>query len=96
MSEDKQPTVTELIEKLTESEKKISEYEIKVKDFEKSLSDRDNAIKEKDNEISKLQSILAKNFVASHDNPDNDIKTTSYAEAYNKMIKENLNKNTKV
>lgn len=89
---EKEPSVTDLIEKLTESEKKISEFEIKVKDFEKSLSERDNAIKEKDTEISKLQSILAKNFVASHDKPDNKDNPSSYAEAYNKMIKENLNK----
>ncbi len=88
MTEDK-PTITELIEKLTESEKKLSEFEIKVKDFEKSISDRDNAIKEKDEEITKLQSILAKNFVASHDKPEND-KVSNYADAYNKMIHENL------
>ena len=87
-----EPSVTELIEKLAENEKKINEFEIKVKDFEKSISERDNAIKEKDIEISKLQSILAKNFVASHEKPEGNENITSFADAYNKMIKENLNK----
>lgn len=87
-----EPSVTELIEKLSENEKKINEFEIKVKDFEKSISERDNAIKEKDIEISKLQSILAKNFVASHEKPEGNENITSFADAYNKMIKENLNK----
>lgn len=87
-----EPSVTELIEKLAENEKKINEFEIKVKDFEKSISERDNAIKEKDIEISKLQSILAKNFVASHEKPEGNENITSFADAYNKMIKDNLNK----
>lgn len=87
-----EPSVTELIEKLAENEKKINEFEIKVKDFEKSISERDNTIKEKDIEISKLQSILAKNFVASHEKPEGNENITSFADAYNKLIKNNLNK----
>lgn len=87
-----EPSVTELIEKLSENEKKINEFEIKVKDFEKSISERDNTIKEKDIEIAKLQSILAKNFVASHEKSEDNENITSFADAYNKMIKDNLNK----
>lgn len=87
-----EPSVTELIEKLTESEKKISEYEIKIKDFENTVTEKDKILSEKETEISKLQSILAKNFIASKEQPNNKDNPSSYADAYNKMIKDNLNK----
>lgn len=86
---DNQPSVTELIAKLTENQTQLAEYEIKVKDFEKTVGEKDTLIAEKDAEITKLQSILAKNFIASRDNPKNDIKTMSFAEAYAKAIKDN-------
>lgn len=82
-------SVTELLSKLTETQSKIAEYEIKVKDFEKSISEKDTLIAEKDTEISKLQSILAKNFIASRDKPEDGVKQTSFAEAYANAIKEN-------
>lgn len=88
MTDDK-PTVTELIAKLTENQAQLADYEIKVKDFEKTVGEKDTLIAEKDAEISKLQSILAKNFIASRDNPKSDIKQTSFADAYAKAIKDN-------
>ena len=83
------PDVTELLNRLTQSESRVAEFETKIKSYESSIAEKDKMLGEKDEEITKLQSILAKNFIASRDSPKNDIKQTSFAEAYAQAIKEN-------
>lgn len=90
--ENKEPSITELIEKLTESQKRIEELETSVKSFENTIKDKDKALTDKENELTKLQKILAKNFVASKEKGESDIKETSFADAYKQAIKDNMKK----
>ncbi len=83
------PDITELLNRLTQSESRVAEYETKIKSYETSIAEKDKMLGEKDVEITKLQSILAKNFIASKDKPDNEVKHTTFAEAYAQAIKEN-------
>ena len=92
MSEEDNPSVTELIAKIDEQNKRILELETQNKNFENEISKFNESITNKDNEITKLQKILANNFVASSEKPKDDLKTVPFEDAYKQMIENNRKK----
>lgn len=84
-----EPTITELLAKIDEQNKKIFEMENKNKSLEDDITKFNETINAKDSEITKLQKILATNFVASTEQPKKDEQFVSFSDAYKNMIENN-------
>lgn len=79
--------ITVLLEKLTESETTIKELNNKINDYETKIENMTSDISDKEKLINKLQSVLAKNYIASTEHTESGV--TDFATAYNNLIKEN-------
>lgn len=86
-----EPNTTELIEKLTEQANTLKEMEIKLKAYEDKKTELEKAINDKDSEITKLQKIIATNFIATKKEPEKS-EVSSFEDDYRKAIMENINK----